>query len=96
MTRSSAKTANPRRARTRPARAWVSKCLLALALAFASTPVFAQGCAMCYATAKATPKEGQLALNRAILIMVFPPLAALTLGVGAAFRYGKKRDSEKE
>lgn len=51
---------------------------------------------MCYATAKATPKEGQLALNRAILIMVFPPLAALTLGVGAAFRYGKKRDSEKE
>jgi hypothetical protein len=51
---------------------------------------------MCYATAKATPKDGQLAINRGILVMLFPPIAAMTIGVGAAFRYGKKRDREKE
>lgn len=51
---------------------------------------------MCYATARATPREGQLAINRGILVMLFPPIAAMTLGVGAAFRYGKKRDREKE
>lgn len=58
-------------------------------------PAFAQGCAMCYATAKATPKDGQRALNRAILVMVIPPIGAITFGVGAAVRYSKKRDYEK-
>jgi hypothetical protein len=51
---------------------------------------------MCYATARATPRDGQLALNRGILVMLFPPVAAMTLGVGAAFRYGKNRDREKD
>jgi hypothetical protein len=96
MTGTTAKVARLRRARTSSARVRVSKCLLALALALLSAPAFAQGCAMCYATAKATPKDGQLAINRGILVMLFPPLAAMTLGVGAAFRYGKKRDSEKD
>lgn len=97
MTRTAANNASgSRRPRSRIARAVIPKCLLGLVLALLTAPAFAQGCAMCYATAKATPKDGQRAINRGILVMVFPPLAALTLGVGAAFRYGKKRDSEKD
>jgi hypothetical protein len=95
MMRTTAKIAKLRTARTSTARARISKCLLALVLGLLSAPAFAQGCAMCYATARATPKDGQLAINRGILVMLFPPLAAMTIGVGAAFRYGKKRDSEK-
>jgi hypothetical protein len=74
----------------------VSTILLALALGLFSAPAFAQGCAMCYSTARATPRDGQLAINRGILVMLFPPVAAMTLGVGAAFRYGKQRDCERE
>jgi hypothetical protein len=74
----------------------VSTILLALALGLFSAPAFAQGCAMCYSTARATPRDGQLAINRGILVMLFPPIAAMTFGVGAAFRYGKKRDYERE
>lgn len=74
----------------------LSAILLALAFSLSSVPAIAQGCAMCYATAKATPKDGQLALNHAILVMVVPPIGAITLGVGAVVRYSKKRDREKD
>ena len=60
-----------------------------------AVPAFSQGCAMCYSTAKATSKDGQRAISKGVVVLLVPPLSFMTLGVWAAFRYGKKRDLEQ-
>ncbi len=70
--------------------------LLLAALSLSALPALGQGCAMCNATAKATPKEGQQALNHAILVMLVPPVGVMVFGVALAFRYGKRRDQDSD
>ena len=67
-----------------------------LMLALWTAPALAQGCAMCRANAKATPKEGQRAINRAIFLMILPPIGAVTLGTTLIVRYARSRDRENE
>ena len=69
--------------------------ILAALLLLCAAPAFSQGCAMCYSTAKATSKDGQRAISKGVVVLLFPPLSFMTLGVWAAFRYGKKRDSQQ-
>ena len=69
--------------------------MLIMLLALWTAPAFAQGCAMCYTTAAAASKDGQMAIDRAVAVLLAPPLGFMTLGVGLAFRYGKKRDREQ-
>jgi F0F1-type ATP synthase membrane subunit c/vacuolar-type H+-ATPase subunit K len=69
---------------------------LMLVLALWTAPAWAQGCAMCNANAKATPQEAQRSLNRAIFVMLAPPVAIMIFGFGFAIRYGKRRDREND
>jgi hypothetical protein len=68
---------------------------LFLLLSLWALPAFSQGCAMCYSSAVGSSKEGQRAISKGVLVLLVPPLGFMTLGVGLAYRYGKKRDLEQ-
>ena len=69
--------------------------ILVAALALWSAPALAQGCAMCYSNAAGATKDGQRAISRGVLVLLIPPLGFMSVGVGMAFRYGRKRDEDK-
>jgi len=69
--------------------------LLVSGLLLCATPAFSQGCAMCYSSAAAASKEGQKAISKGVLVLVFPPAGFLTLGMAMAYRYARRRDREQ-
>jgi hypothetical protein len=71
---------------------WISL----VALGLWSAPAFAQGCAMCYANATGATKDGQRAISRGVVVLLVPPLGFMSIGVGLAFRYGRRRDLERQ
>jgi hypothetical protein len=70
--------------------------IAALWLAMWAMPALGQGCAMCYANATGATKDGQRAISRGVLVLLIPPLSFMSLGVGLAFRYGRRRDQERQ
>ncbi|MGB7844301.1 MAG: hypothetical protein WBL63_01705 [Candidatus Acidiferrum sp.] len=60
-----------------------------------TAPAFPQACAMCYSSAQATPKDGQRAINKGVIVLLLPPVGFMTLGLWMAQRYARKRDLEQ-
>jgi cytochrome c-type biogenesis protein CcmH/NrfF len=69
--------------------------ILTASLLLWATPALSQACSMCYSTAKATSKDGQRAISKGVVVLLFPPVGFMTLGVWMAFRYARKRDLEQ-
>jgi len=70
--------------------------IFAATLLVSAAPALGQSCSMCYSTAKATSAAGQRAISAGVVVLLLPPLGFMTLGLGLAFRYSKKRDLEQD
>ncbi len=79
--------------------------LTVLLLALSAVPSFAQGCAMCFSSAKGANSKGQKALSRAVLVLLVPPVGMMAVLVSVAFLYrsraeetatAERPDSEEE
>lgn len=69
--------------------------LFLLMLSLCALPAFSQGCAMCSSYVESSSKAGQKAVNKGVLLLLMPPAGFMTLGLAAAYRYGRKRDLEQ-
>ena len=69
--------------------------ILSVLLLLSATPAFSQGCAMCASSAQAASKPGQKAIGRGVAVLLIPPLGFMTLGLGMAAWYARKRDLER-
>jgi hypothetical protein len=69
--------------------------ILATSLFLWAAPAFGQACAMCYSSAAAASRDSQKALRKGVAVLIVPPVGLVTLGLGMAFRYGRKRDLEQ-
>jgi len=65
---------------------------LALLVALWTAPAFGQGCAMCYSSAAGAGEKSQMALNRAVLVLLIPAVTMLVGFVGMAFMYRRERE----
>ncbi|HYA96417.1 MAG TPA: hypothetical protein VEC95_09115 [Terriglobales bacterium] len=65
---------------------------LALLLVLVALPAFGQGCAMCYSSAAGAGEKSQMALNRAVLVLLVPAVTMLVGFVGIAFAYRRERE----
>jgi len=65
---------------------------LALLVALWAAPAFGQGCAMCYSSAAGAGEKSQMALNRAVLVLLIPAVTMLVGFVGIAFAYRRERE----
>ena len=65
---------------------------LALLVALWAVPAFGQGCAMCYSSAAGAGQKSQMALNRAVLVLLVPAVTMLVGFVGIAFAYRRERE----
>lgn len=63
-------------------------------LAATAAPAFGQGCAMCYSSAAGAGHDSQIALNRAVLVLLVPAVTMLVGFVGMAFVYRRERGQQ--
>ena len=63
-------------------------------LAATAAPAFGQGCAMCYSSAAGAGHDSQMALNRAVLVLLIPAVTMLVGFVGMAFVYRREREQQ--